>query len=139
MGADAAVTLAAKTLRKGRGFRLSVTVALAFGLLIYLVGLRIPSPLLILLVAPASLSAVFTDIYTYESIFYALMIVGSTQRFIRWFALLITSSMGCIIASPYLLLGALYFGVGWVVAAAAGASGIAYLYNSVEGKMASEK
>ncbi|MCD6323956.1 MAG: hypothetical protein J7L55_02465 [Desulfurococcales archaeon] len=139
MGVDTVMAISGKLIRKGKGFRVGVIVSLGVGTLIYLVGSKIPSPLIILFAIPSSLSAVFTDMDTYESLFYALMIVGLTPHSIQGVAFLSSALLGALVTIPYVLMSPIYFLVGWLLATLSGYAGTRYLFNWVKEKVASER
>ncbi len=110
MGVIAVLTLALKQMLRGHGLKVCLVAALMLAILIKVAGDKIPDPVLIGVVLPASVSSLIIDFRAYYSMLRVLHMVGATPRQVKTYMLTPSIMLSAIYGVPYVTRGAV-----WVV------------------------
>ncbi len=112
MGVVAVLTLALKQMLRGHGLKVCLVAALMLAILIKVAGDKVPDPVLIGVVLPASTSSLIIDFRDHYSMLRVLYMVGATPRQVKTYMLAPSTILSAIYGAPYVTIGAV-----WVVLA----------------------
>ena len=108
MGVTVVSTLALKQMLRGHGLKVCLIAALMLAILIKVAGDKIPDPVLVGVVLPASASSLIIDFRAHYSMLRALYMVGATPRQVRTYVLVPSTTFSAIYGAPYVTIGVVW-------------------------------
>ncbi len=108
MGVIAVLTLALKQMLRGHGLKVCLIAALMLAILIKVAGDKVPDPVLVGVVLPASASSLIIDFRAHYSMLRALYMVGATPRQVKTYMLIPSIILSAIYGAPYVIIGVVW-------------------------------
>jgi len=108
VGVIAVLTLALKQMLRSYGLKVCIIAALMLSILIEVAGNRVPNPIMIGIVVPASASSLIIDFKTHYSMLRVLYMVGATPRQIKTYMLIPSILLSIIYGMPYITINTFY-------------------------------
>jgi len=108
VGITAVLMLALKQMLRGHGLKVCLVAALMLAILIKVAGDKVPDPVLVGVVLPASASSLIIDFRAHYSMLRALYMVGATPRQVRTYVLVPSTTLSAIYGAPYVTIGVVW-------------------------------
>ena len=108
MGVTAVLALALKQMLRGHGLKVCLVAALMLAILIKVAGDKVPDPVLVGVVLPASASSLIIDFRAHCSMLRALYMVGATPKQVRTYVLVPSTTLSAICGAPYVTIGVVW-------------------------------
>jgi len=108
VGITAILVLALKQMWRGHGLKVCLIAALMLAILIKVAGGKVPDPVLVGVVLPASASSLIIDFRAHYSMLRALYMVGATPRQVKSYMLVPPVVLSAIYEVPYVIIGIIW-------------------------------